>query len=59
MNNRHIVEVLVEANKNISKAIDKIQKDNSQSSDHQPLINELNNIIRDLDHIVEHLEKNM
>lgn len=58
MNNRHTVEILIEASKKISKVIDNVQSENPQASSPQRLIEDLNTIIRDLDHVVEGLEKN-
>lgn len=57
MGSRHIVEVLVEANKNISKIIDKMQNEKSANPDRQDWIDDINEIISQLDHVVEHLEE--
>ena len=54
MENKHIIEVLIEANKSISAMIDKMQ---NEASDRQTCINQLNTIISKLDHTVEALEK--
>lgn len=56
MGNKHIAEQLIEANKTISQLITKLE-DEQSPSDRQACINNLNDIIRQLDHIVEHLEK--
>jgi len=55
MAGKHIVEILTETNKKISDIIDNIQ---NKSSDKNVWINDLNSIIRQLDHAVEELEKN-
>lgn len=55
MGNRHIVEILVEANKKISSVIDKMQDE--KSSDRQAWIGDVNEVISQLDHVVEHLEE--
>lgn len=52
---KHIVELLVEANKQISNVINKMESNNSQNNN--VIINEVNDIIRQLDEVVEHLEK--
>lgn len=54
MASKHVVEVLTETNNKISEIIDKIQ---TESSDKKIWINDLNTIIRQLDHAVEDLEK--
>ncbi len=54
MAGKHVIEVLTETNNKISAIIEKIQ---NQSSDKSIWINDLNNIIRQLDHAVEDLEK--
>ncbi len=56
MAGKHIAEVLIEANKKISTIIDKIQTDDMQTHK-KNWIEDLNEIIRKLDHIVEDLEK--
>lgn len=56
MASKHIAEVLIEANKKISTIITKMQGD-AASHDKQKWIDDLNTIIRSLDHIVEELEK--
>lgn len=56
MAGKHIAEVLIEANKKISSIIDKIQTDDMQTHK-KNWIEDLNDIIRRLDHIVEDLEK--
>lgn len=57
MGNKHIVESLIEANKKISQIIDKTQIEDSMNPNRQVWIDDLNTIIRQLDHIVEELEK--
>jgi len=54
MGSKHVVESLIEANKMISQIIDKMER---QSSDRKVWIDDLNTIIRQLDHVVEDLEK--
>ncbi len=54
MENKHIIEVLIEANKSISTMIDKMQSD---AANRKNCVDELNAIIRTLDHTVETLEK--
>lgn len=54
MENKHLIEILIEANQSISNMIDKMQ---NEASDRQACIDELNTIIRKLDHTVESLEK--
>ena len=56
MAGKHIAEVLIEANKKISTIIDTIQTDDLQTHKRK-WIEDLNDIIRTLDHIVEDLEK--
>ena len=56
MAGKHIAEVLIEANKKISAIIDKVQSDDMQAHK-KNWIEDLNEIIRRLDHIVEDLEK--
>ncbi|HEX4045596.1 MAG TPA: hypothetical protein VHZ76_08020 [Gammaproteobacteria bacterium] len=58
MGSKHIAELLIEANKKISRIIDRLQKENASSTDRQDWINDLNTIIQQLDHAVEELEKN-
>lgn len=58
MGNKHIVESLIEANKKISQIIDKSQKEDEFKLNRQAWIDDLNAIIRKLDHLVEDLEKN-
>ena len=55
MTQKHIVELLVEANKNISDTIDKLE--NNSSENKEIIIRQVNDVIRQLDEIVEHLEK--
>lgn len=54
MAGKHVIEVLTETNNKISEVIDKIQ---NEASDKKIWINDLNSIIRQLDHAVEDLEK--
>lgn len=54
MGNKHTSELLIEANKQISQLIDQIE---GGSSDQKAWVNDLNKIIRQLDHVVEDLEK--
>jgi hypothetical protein len=58
MGNKHIVESLIEANKKISQIIDKTQNEEEFKLNRQTWIDDLNAIIRQLDHLVEDLEKN-
>lgn len=58
MGSKHIVESLVEANKNITKIADKIENEEATPASHQVWVDDLNSIISQLDHIVEQLEKN-
>ena len=53
MGSKHNMELLIEINKKISQIIDK-NKGQEKTSE---LINDLNSIIRQLDHMVEELEK--
>lgn len=55
MGNKQIVESLIEANKKINQVINKLQ--NEESSDRKASIDDINGVIRQLDHIVEHLEQ--
>ena len=57
MANKHINETLIEANKSISTIIDKVEKGIASPQDKQQWIDDLNTIIRQLDHIVEDLEQ--
>jgi polyhydroxyalkanoate synthesis regulator phasin len=57
MASKHIVEELIEANKKISQTINKMENNQSSNTDRQTWIDDLNGIIRQLDHIVEDLEK--
>lgn len=54
---KHIVETLIEANKKISQIIDKAEDESAFSSHKQAWIDDINTIIRQLDHTVEELEK--
>lgn len=59
MPNIHISEMLIEANKKISDIINKMERD-EHSHDHiKRSINDLNTIIRSLDHIVEELQRKL
>jgi exonuclease VII small subunit len=58
MGSKHIAELLIEANKKISQITNTMENDDSSEKDHQAWIDDLNAIIRQLDHIVESLEKN-
>lgn len=55
MANKHIAELLIETNKGISNLINKIQNDDSQND--KMIIENLNDAIRQLDKIVEDLER--
>lgn len=57
MSDRHIVELLIEANKKIGKTIDQLENESAATSERQHVIDDLNDIIRDLDHVVENLGK--
>ena len=57
MGSKHIVETLNEANKKISQIIDKMESEESSPSDRTVWMDDLNTIIRQLDHLVEDLEK--
>lgn len=57
MNGRHIAELLIEANKKISALISLAQSENPNPSDHKRMVNDINTVIRELDHIVESLDK--
>lgn len=57
MAGKHIVELLVEANKKIVQITDQIENEKSSDHDRQTWISDLNTVIRQLDHIVEDLEK--
>lgn len=52
----HLVTELIEANKKIQQISNKIENENQAAFDKQSCIDDLNNVIRKLDHIVEHLE---
>jgi exonuclease VII small subunit len=58
MGSKHIAELLIEANKKISQITTKMESDDSSDHDQKSWIEDLNAIIRQLDHIVEKLEKN-
>lgn len=51
---KHIVELLVEANKQISNIINEMENKNSPND--QIIIDEINDVIRQLDETVEMLE---
>jgi hypothetical protein len=53
MANKHIVELLIEANKKISEISNKVENENSVNR--QKIIDEINIVIRQLDHVVEQL----
>jgi|GEM_PF-6686655 len=55
MAHTYLAEKLIEANKRISSIIDDLQKDSNESIGQ--IIDDLNTLIRTLDHIVEELEK--
>jgi hypothetical protein len=55
MANKHIAELLIETNKGISNLITKIQNDDTQND--KIIIDNLNDAIRQLDKIVEDLER--
>ena len=55
MGSKHIAESLIEANKQITQLITKVES--SQLVDQRACIDAINAIIRKLDHIVEELEK--
>lgn len=57
MAKKHIAELLIEVNKKVSDITDKLLADDHAGSDKQDCIDDLNNIIRQLDHVVEELEK--
>jgi len=57
MGSKHIVEKLIEANKKISQITNKMEGGSDVGADRQTWIDDLNSIIRQLDHIVEDLEK--
>lgn len=57
MGQRHIVELLIAANKKISAMIDKKEDEAAFKVNKQAWIDDLNSIIRQLDHIVEDMEK--
>lgn len=57
MGNKHIAESLIEVNKQISSTIDKLDKEKVSGLERQNLINDLNTVIRQLDHVVEEIEK--
>lgn len=54
MANKHIAELLIEANKGISKVITTIEND---TQDNKVIIDNVNDVIRQLDKIVEDLER--
>jgi hypothetical protein len=53
---KHIVELLIEANKDLSAIIDKLEMENPPFKDRQVVIDQTNSVIRQLDSIVEKLE---
>lgn len=55
MANKHIAELLIEANKKIFEISNKVENDVSPNK--QKLIDEVNTVIRQLDHVVEQLGK--
>jgi hypothetical protein len=57
MGSKHIAELLIEASKTILQIIDKLENEHSSTTDQQHWIDDLNMIIRQLDHVVEALEK--
>lgn len=57
MGNKHIAELLIEANKKITKITDNLENEAANSNAKQEWIDDLNTIIRQLDHVVEELEK--
>jgi hypothetical protein len=50
---KHIAEFLIESNKKLLSIIDKIHHENSPYTQPQNAIDDINDIIRQLDHIVE------
>ncbi len=52
---KHVVELLIEANKQISNIITRMENDNFHNKN--KIIDEGNNVIRRLDGVVEHLEE--
>lgn len=52
----HLVEQLIEINKKILAVSNQIENEKQADFNKQICIDDLNNIIRKLDHIVEHLE---
>lgn len=54
MSNQHLVELLVEADKKIVAVSNAIENNTSQN-DKQAWIDDINEVIRQLDHIVEKL----
>jgi hypothetical protein len=58
MGSKLIVESLTEANKKILEISNKIENENLLGSNKQGCIDDLNRLIRQLDHIVETLEHN-
>ena len=57
MGSKHISELLIEANKKISQLITDVEDNKSSIVDTEACIDDINTIIRQLDHIVEELEK--
>lgn len=54
---KHIVELLIEANKDLSTIIDKLENQNSPFTNRQNIIDKTNRVISQLDNIVEKLEE--
>lgn len=54
---KHIMELLIEANKNLSSIIDQLTNEKPPFKDRQDIIDKTNSIIRQLDNVVEILEK--
>lgn len=55
MTERHIAELLTEVSKHISEVVTNMENDNLQ--DKKMIIDHVNDAIRQLDSIVEHLER--
>lgn len=54
---KHIVELLIEANKQLSEIIDHLETLNPPFTERQKVIDATNSVISQLDSIVEKLEK--
>lgn len=52
---KHIIELLDQANKQISDIINKMENSDMQD---KTIVNQVNDVIRQLDIVVEHLENN-